>query len=158
MLRDTGAIFVVNDHADIAASVEADGVHLGQDDLPLRDARKVLGPGRIIGISTHSIEQARTAQAAGADYIGFGPVFSTSTKDAGPAQGIDVLRMICGAVAIPVIAIGGIRDRTVGDAAQAGAKGVAVVSAILSARDISAASRMMVNAIEKHMRGVSGEV
>ena len=141
LLRDAGAVFVVNDHADIAAAVDADGVHLGQDDLPVRDARKVLGRNRIIGISTHSIEQARTAAEEGADYIGFGPVFSTATKDAGPIQGVEALGSVCKAVGIPVVAIGGINDRTAGAAALAGARGIAVISAVLSSEDISASSR-----------------
>lgn len=83
----SGATLIVNDHADIALAVGADGVHLGQDDLPLKEARRIMGS-RIVGISTHSLEEAVAAEAGGADYIGFGPVFQTVTKDAGPAQEI----------------------------------------------------------------------
>ncbi len=120
--------FIVNDHADIAAAVDADGVHLGQDDLPIEFARKLLGKDKLIGISTHSLEQARAAEAAGADYIGFGPIFTTSTKDAGQTQGIQNLTIIKNSVAIPVIAIGGINQANVQVIAQAGADGVAVIS------------------------------
>jgi len=106
MVKRAGGIFIVNDHADIAKAVDADGVHLGQNDLPLAYGRKVLGRGKLIGISTHSVEQAREAEAAGADYIGFGPLFPTTTKDAGPCQGVEILRSLRKAVALPVLAIG----------------------------------------------------
>ncbi|MEJ2684260.1 MAG: thiamine phosphate synthase [Candidatus Sulfobium sp.] len=88
MTLSAGAVLIINDHADIALAVNADGVHLGQDDLPLKEARKIMGD-RIIGISTHDLEQAEEAQSGGADYIGFGPVFETLTKDAGNPKGID---------------------------------------------------------------------
>jgi thiamine-phosphate pyrophosphorylase len=128
--------------------VDADGVHLGQDDLPVGPARKVLGSEKLIGISTHSLDQALEAQAAGADYIGFGPLFGTATKDAGPAQGVERLRIVRGAVSIPVLAIGGISHRNVAEAMAAGADGVAVISAVLGAPDITAAVREMVRLIE----------
>ncbi len=91
VLRASGALFILNDHADIAAAVGADGVHLGQDDLPIAVARRILGPEALIGISTHNLDQARAAQSAGADYIGFGPVYRTATKDAGAVQGLENL-------------------------------------------------------------------
>ena len=102
-----GALFSINDRADIAYAVKPDILHLGQDDLPIELARTLLGSDKLIGISTHSLEQARAAEAAGADYIGFGPIFRTSTKDAGQTQGIQNLTIIKNSVAIPVIAIGG---------------------------------------------------
>lgn len=142
--RDAGALFIVNDHADIAAAADADGVHLGQDDLPLECSRKVLGAGKIIGVSTHSIAQARAAEAAGADYIGFGPIFKTSTKDAGQTQGIGNLTLIKQSVALPVIAIGGINEANVQFVAQAGADGAAVISAVLAATDITIAAEQLV--------------
>ena len=108
LTTEFNAIFVVNDHADIALAVNADGVHLGQSDLPLKEARKVLGKGKIIGISTHSIEQAIEAEQGGASYIGFGPIFHTKTKDAGKPKGIQMLKEVKRHVKIPVIAIGGI--------------------------------------------------
>jgi thiamine-phosphate pyrophosphorylase len=125
------AVLTVNDHADIALAAEADGVHLGQDDLPLTEARKIMGNDKIIGISTHSPEQALEAERNGADYIGFGPVFHTGTKDAGNPKGIDVLREIRKEIGIPVVAIGGITLETLISVLEAGVDAVAVASAIL---------------------------
>jgi len=148
-IRGAGAQLIINDHADIAAAVDADGVHLGQDDLPLENARSLLGPERIIGISTHSLQQALAAQVEGADYVGFGPVFPTSTKDAGPALGADALRTVCSKVTVPVLAIGGITRSTAGEAVLAGAAGVAVISGILAVKDRQAASRDLLSALEQ---------
>ncbi len=145
--RRAGALFLVNDHADIAAAVDADGVHLGQEDLPIEAARKLLGGHGVIGISTHSREQAIAAEALGADYIGFGPIFATSTKAAGSTQGIDALASITKAVAIPVIAIGGINHDNVQVVMKAGADGAAVISAILSAPDLKQAAEQMIKNI-----------
>jgi len=147
MTKRAGCVFIVNDHADIAKAVDADGVHLGQDDLPFAYGRKILGGDKLIGISTHSVEQAVEAEAAGADYIGFGPVFPTTTKDAGPHQGSDMLRLVRNAVKLPVLAIGGIRPDNLVDAMRAGADGVAVISSILSAADPGAAARDMIDRI-----------
>ncbi len=147
--RNAGALFIVNDHPDIAAAAGADGVHLGQDDLPLEHARKLLGGEKLIGISTHSREEALAAQAAGADYIGFGPVFPTVTKDAGEVQGCSRLAEIRRSVSIPVVAIGGIKHDNVRDAIMAGADGAAVISAVLSAPDIKAAAEKMIALIQE---------
>ena len=125
------ASFIVNDHADIALAVNADGVHLGQEDLPLKEARKILGKTKIIGISTHSLEQAIEAEAGGADYVGFGPVFHTKTKDAGKPKGIQMLKEVKKHVKIPVIAIGGITSENLQSVLDSGADAVAVASAIL---------------------------
>lgn len=146
------SLFIVNDHADIAAAVDADGVHLGQDDLPIGPARRMLGPDRIIGISTHTREQARTAEAAGADYIGFGPIAETRTKDAGEIRGTEGLLAVRRSVSIPVIAIGGITGENLGEVLMAGADGIAVISAVLGAPDIAAASRNLVRAMAKQDR------
>jgi thiamine-phosphate pyrophosphorylase len=135
MTRQYGALFIVNDHADIACAVDADGVHLGQDDLPLREARKIMGD-RIIGISTHSLADAVEAAGGGADYIGFGPVFPTVTKDAGAPKGVGMLREIKRLVSIPVVAIGGISAGNLPEVLASGADAVAVASAILGG-DIS---------------------
>lgn len=132
-----GACLIVNDFADIAAAVGADGVHLGQDDLPLKEARKILGKGRIIGISTHSLEEALLAEADGADYVGFGPVYATATKKAGRPRGVGRLREVGGKLRIPVVAIGGIERRRLPDVMGSGAKAVAVASSILGKGDIS---------------------
>ena len=146
-LKQAGGIFIVNDHVDIALAVGADGVHLGQDDLPLSDARRVLGEDRIIGISTHTRLQAEAAEAGGADYIGFGPLFPTRTKDAGPVRGIENLKDIRSAVSLPIIAIGGISVVNAKDAVETGANGVAVISAVLGAPDPSAALRALLGSI-----------
>jgi thiamine-phosphate pyrophosphorylase len=129
LTRSFGAILIINDHADIALAVDADGVHLGQDDLPLKEARKIMG-GRIVGISTHNIAQAKEAAAGGADYIGFGPVFHTTTKDAGAAKGVDAIRLIRQDAGVPVVAIGGIALDNVRSVVAAGADAVAVATAI----------------------------
>lgn len=149
MAQQAGALFVVNDHADIAAAVDADGVHLGQDDLPILFARKLLGKEKLIGISTHSSDQARAAERAGADYIGFGSLFKTSTKDAGAIQGIENLSIIKKTVSIPVIAIGGINRANAREVIRAGADGVAVISAVLSAPNIKQAAEEMLRIIQE---------
>jgi thiamine-phosphate pyrophosphorylase len=147
MVKRSGGMFILNDHADIAKAVDADGVHLGQEDLPLEDGRKILGKDKLIGISTHSVDQAEAAEAAGADYIGFGPLFPTMTKDAGPHHGIAELRLVRNAVTLPILAIGGITLDTVENAMRAGSDGVAVISAVLSAPDPGAAARAMIQRI-----------
>ncbi len=153
LAREAGALFVVNDHADIAAAVDADGVHLGQDDLPIAYARKLVGREKIIGISTHSSEEACAAEAAGADYVGFGPIFRTTTKDAGREQGVDGLRIIKKTVVIPVIAIGGITRERIRHVMDVGADGAAVISAILSAPDIGQAARLMMDILHESRTG-----
>jgi thiamine-phosphate pyrophosphorylase len=147
LLRRPDVLFIVNDQVDIAAAVKADGVHLGQDDLPIQQARKLLGNDRIIGISTHDPDQAMVAQVAGADYIGYGPIFTTATKDAGPLQGIEGLRKVRSAVSVPIIAIGGITKKNIVDVFKAGADGAAVISAVLSAPDIASASQHLIDLI-----------
>jgi len=122
---------IINDYADIALAADADGVHLGQDDLPLREARKIMGKDTIIGISTHSIEQAAEAETNGADYIGFGPVFYTGTKDAGSPKGVNLLRDIRKHISIPVVAIGGIKLENLASVLDTGIDAVAVASGIL---------------------------
>ncbi len=129
LTRSFDATLIINDHADIALAVDADGVHLGQDDLPLKEARKIMG-GRIVGISTHDLDQAKEAELGGADYIGFGPVFYTTTKDAGAPKGIDAIRTIKENVSIPLVAIGGISLDNVASVIGAGADAVALATAI----------------------------
>lgn len=140
------AILIVNDHADIALAVDADGVHLGQEDLPLKEARKIMG-NRIIGISTHDLEQARKADEGGADYIGFGPVFETLTKDAGSPRGIENLRLVKENTAIPVVAIGGINSSNLKDVLDAGADAAAVATAICRG-DIADNARRLFSAVK----------
>ena len=129
LTRSFNAALVINDHADIALAVDADGVHLGQDDLPLKEARKIMGR-KIVGISTHNLAQAEEAEAGGADYIGFGPVFPTTTKDAGDPKGVDNLRLIKQNVSIPVVAIGGIQRENIGSVFEAGVDAAAIATAI----------------------------
>jgi thiamine-phosphate pyrophosphorylase len=141
------AVLIVNDYADIALAVDADGVHLGQDDLPLKEARKIMAD-KIIGISTHSLEQAREAESDGADYIGFGPVFETLTKDAGSPQGIDGLRLITQNVGIPVVAIGGINGGNIKQVFEAGAYASAVATAICKG-DIEENARRLLSLVKR---------
>jgi thiamine-phosphate pyrophosphorylase len=142
LTRYFNATLIINDHADIALAVDAEGVHLGQDDLPLGEARKIMGE-KIVGISTHDLEQAKDAEAGGADYIGFGPVFETKTKDAGSPRGIDNLRLITQNVRIPVIAIGGVNVDNIKSVMHAGAGAVAVASAICSGNVASNAAKFL---------------
>ncbi|GJL57707.1 MAG: thiamine-phosphate synthase [Nitrospirales bacterium] len=128
--------FIVNDRCDLAVAVEADGVHLGQGDLPLPLARTVVGQNMLIGVSTHNSEQVRLATAEGADYLGFGPIFSTRTKaNHEPVVGIQGLAGVRSLTTLPIIAIGGIVPGSVPALRRAGANGVAVASAILDAVD-----------------------
>jgi thiamine-phosphate pyrophosphorylase len=143
LTKDFNAVLIVNDYADIALAVDADGVHLGQDDLPIRETRKIMGSNKIIGISTHSLEQAKEAEKDGADYIGFGPVFHTVTKDVGSPKGTDMLQEIKRHVQIPVIAIGGINLENIKLVLDTGVDAVAVASAILSGDIIENTTRFM---------------
>jgi thiamine-phosphate diphosphorylase len=136
-IRRADCLLIINDRADIALACGADGVHLGQDDLPLRAARQLMA-GKIVGISTHDAEQAREAESGGADYIGFGPMFGTATKATGySARGPKMLRAVRAAVSIPVVAIGGITEQNVRQVWAAGADSAAIISDILSAEHIS---------------------
>jgi thiamine-phosphate pyrophosphorylase len=129
---------IVNDRIDIGLGSAADGVHLGQEDLPLEVGRKLLGD-RLIGISTHSLEQAKEAEANGADYIGFGPIFGTATKNTGyTARGLEMLALIRAAVDLPIVAIGGITEANIQDVWQAGADSAAIISDILKADEVAA--------------------
>jgi thiamine-phosphate pyrophosphorylase len=137
-----GAVLLVNDRPDVAVLAGADGVHLGQDDLPLAAARRVLGPGRIVGVSTHDVEQARRAAAAGADYVAVGPVFATTSKaGALTPRGLDLIRAARPLVPCPLVAIGGIDASTAADAIAAGADAVAMIAALVRAPDPAAAVR-----------------
>ena len=133
-----GVLFIVNDRCDVALALDADGVHLGQGDLPLNLARKVMGPDKLIGISTHNPDQVREAAAGKPDYLGFGPIFKPGSKqDHDPVVGLEGLRAMRRLTSLPVFAIGGIQVDQAGEVMRAGANGVAVISAILKAPDIS---------------------
>ena len=141
VLRDTGVPLIVNDRVDVALAAGANGVHLGQRDMALADARRLGPPGWIIGISAESVEDAIRAEREGADYIGVSPVFATPTKtDTAPPLGLEGLRAIRAAVKIPLVAIGGIQMANARDVIRAGADGLAVVSAIASADSPQAAA------------------
>ena len=145
LTKQVGAVFIVNDRTDIALLSDADGVHLGQDDLPIAEAREILGREKLIGISTHNLEQALKAEQEGADYVGFGPVFGTTTKtDAEEAKGLQALREIKINVEIPVVAIGGITLENLREVMDAGADGTAVISAIAKADNIEETTKRFV--------------
>lgn len=129
--------FIVNDHLDIALAVDADGIHIGQDDLPLAEARLIMGPDKIIGISTHALEEAIEAEKNGADYIGVGPVFETKSKvDVVDPVGLEYVKEVVTHTSIPFVAIGGIKLHNLDDVLEAGAKRICVISAIVGAEDV----------------------
>jgi thiamine-phosphate pyrophosphorylase len=142
-----GALFLVNDRLDIALAVDADGVHLGQGDLPVAVARRLLGPDRLIGRSTHQLEQLRRAIADGCDYVGVGPVTATPTKPGRQPVGLDYVRQAAASSAIPWFAIGGIEAGNLAAVRQAGAERVAVVRAITAAADPAMATRQLLAAL-----------
>jgi thiamine-phosphate pyrophosphorylase len=143
-----GATLLVNDRIDVALAAAADGVHVGQDGFPPAAARRLVGPGRLVGVSTHSPAEVRAAVEGGADFVFFGPVYFTPAKAPfGPPQGPDALARVTGVAPVPVIAIGGISPARVAEVRGAGAAGVAVVSAILAAEDVAAAARQLAAAL-----------
>lgn len=143
------AVFIVNDRPDIALAVDADGVHLGQDDLPVTAARSILGKDKIIGLSTHSLEQAAEAQNSGADYIGIGPIFSTPTKPGYKAVGLELIKKVKEMNGIPFVAIGGIDESNIDDIIAAGGLRVAVVRAVCGAEDIREAAKRLKDKLAK---------
>ncbi len=147
--HQSDALFIVNDYLDLALAVDADGLHLGQSDLPLSVARKALRIDRIIGRSTHGLEQALQAEKEGADYIGIGSIFSTGTKENAEIIGIEALQNIRQTMAIPIVAIGGINENNIKQVVQAGADSVAVISAIFSKDGVEQSVKRMVKEIEQ---------
>ena len=142
--------FIVNDRVDIALLSDADGVHLGQSDIPIEDARALLGDDRLIGVSVHNAKEAVDAESRGADYVSVGSVFHSTTKpDAHQGRGLDAVFIVKESVDIPVIAIGGINRGNIQDVIRAGADGVAVVSAVVSQKDIRAAAHELRDMILK---------
>ncbi|UTF51237.1 thiamine phosphate synthase [Desulfomicrobium sp. ZS1] len=136
VLAGTGIPLIINDRIDVALAVGADGVHLGQTDMLIADARRVVGHSMLIGISAECVEDAVRAEAQGADYVGISPVFSTPTKtDTAPALGLDGVAAIRAAVSLPLVGIGGVKPGNAAEVIRAGCDGVAVVSAIVSAPD-----------------------
>jgi thiamine-phosphate pyrophosphorylase len=142
--KKAGVTFIVNDRLDVAIACHADGVHLGQDDFPIPLARKLLGEQAIIGGSAATLDEARKCLMEGADYVGFGPVYPTASKeDAGPVSGLDVLRQIVEAIPLPIIAIGGIAVANTPLVRRAGAHGIAVISAVCCQKDPVEAARAL---------------
>jgi thiamine-phosphate pyrophosphorylase len=152
LTRDAGVPLIVNDRVDIARAVDADGVHLGDDDLPVEVAREQLGADAVIGRSVSTVEGAEAAEAAGADYLGVGAVYRTGTKDTDPHQtaiGLERVRAIREAVSVPFVGIGGVTGENAADVVAAGADGVAVVSAVVAAEDPTAATVALGEAVER---------
>lgn len=145
--RHAGVTFIVNDRVDLAVALGADGVHLGQDDLPARLARPLLRPGMLLGISTHDVTQAHAARDAGADYIAVGSMFATTTKPDFQLVGPGLVRKLRGDIRVPLVGIGGITHDNVADVIRAGADGVAVISAVCGAPDPSVATRRFLDII-----------
>ena len=148
-----GVILIINDRVDVAMAVEADGVHLGQDDFPIEDARRLLGEDAIIGLSVDTAEEAVAAEKLGADYVGLGPIFKTSTKvDTGPVVGPEGIAEVKERINIPVVAIGGINKYNAADVLKAGAHSIAVVTAITKAEDITKEARELVELFKLYRR------
>lgn len=143
MTRKAGVLFIVNDSIDLALAVAADGVHVGQDDLPVGIVRRLVGENMIVGLSTHNLNQVTQAEAEGvADYIGLGPIYATATKlDAAAEVGVDMVRHAAAQTRLPIVAIGGIKADNIAPVKEAGASLFAVVSSLVSAADIGAAVR-----------------
>ena len=138
------ALVIVNDRADLALLAGADGVHVGDDDLPAGEARRIVGPQMLVGRSTRTLAEARAAIAAGADHVGFGPMFDTRTKEIAAApRGLEALREVAGALGAPVVAIGGITLETVGEVARAGAAAAAVIEDLFSRGDVRARAALL---------------
>ncbi len=155
--RELGATFIVNDRVDVALAVGADGVHVGQEDMPAIIARRLIGPHRLLGVTVGNVAQALQAEADGADYLGTDAIFPTGSKpDAGPPIGVDALAEICHATSLPVVGIGGINVGNVAQVIQAGVAGAAVISAVVSAPDMTVAARKLREAIEQ-ARGLSAD-
>ena len=144
-----GVPLIINDRVDIALAVDADGVHVGQSDIPAAEARRLLGPDKIIGVSARTVEQARKAEADGADYLGVGAMFVTGTKQDAKVTSKEELKRIRAAVAIPIVAIGGIKADNVEELKGTGIDGVAVVSAVIAAENIASAAEELAGRVKE---------
>ena len=149
--REAGARLLINDRVDIALAVDADGVHLGVASMPVREARRLLGDSSLIGYSAHSLAEAVQAQADGADFITFGPVYHTPSKAAyGAPLGVTALQEVCRTLSIPVFALGGVKVTSIPELLAAGVSGVALISAIMAAPDPQLAAASILQTIEDH--------
>lgn len=154
LTREAGACFIVNDHIDIAMLVQADGVHVGQEDLPVPEVRSLVGPDMIIGLSTHMPQQAREARSLGADYIGVGPIFATNTKeDVVDPVGYEYLDWVARNAELPFVAIGGIKRHNITEVARHGARCCSLVSELVGAPDIRTRVEDVRNAMREGMVG-----
>lgn len=152
LFASAGVTFIVNDRLDVAIASDSDGVHLGQDDFPIPLAREILGENKIIGGSAVTLEEARKCLIDGADYVGFGPVYPTTSKvDAGPVTGIDLMKEVIGKVPLPLIAIGGVNKDNIPEVMRARAHGIAVISAVCCQRDPELATRELFRALKGGM-------
>ncbi len=143
----SGTLFIMNDRADLAVLAHADGVHVGQDELSVKDARRIVGPKSLVGVSTHSIQQARQAVLDGANYIGLGPTFPSQTKSFDKFTGLELLRAVAAEIRLPAFAIGGITRENLAQVLETGIDRVAVSSALLNANDPAGAAREFLKAI-----------
>lgn len=150
--QEAAVTFIVNDRLDLALAIGADGLHVGQDDLPAPAARKLLPAGMILGVSTHSAAQARQAQADGADYVAVGSIYQTFTKENFELAGLELIRAVRPLIQKPLVAIGGITPDNVEKVIRAGADGVAVISSVLGAPDPLAATRALLEQIRSAAR------
>lgn len=141
--------FVINDNIEIAQKAGADGVHVGQDDMPVEEVRKILGEDKIIGVSAHNVEEAVRAEKGGADYLGVGAVHATSTKENTSAVSMEEMKKICQTVSIPVVAIGGIKKNNMNVLSGTGVDGIAVVSAIFAAENIKEETKELLEAVKE---------
>lgn len=152
--REAGLPLIINDRVDVALAVDADGVHVGQEDMPAAIARRLLGPDKLLGVTVSNVEEAHQAQIDGADYLGTNAVFATPTKtDTGPPMGLEGLRQIAEAIPLPIVGIGGVNANNAADVIRAGAAGVAVVSAVVAAEDVEAAARRLRAVVDAARRG-----
>lgn len=148
LCRQNGVPFIINDNVQVAIDCGADGVHIGQEDMEASKVRKLIGDNMLLGVSAQTVEQAKKAEADGADYLGVGAVFSTSTKTDAADVSLDTLKSICDAVNIPVVAIGGINAGNISKLSGTGIDGAALVSAIFAASDIKSECKLLKSALE----------
>ncbi|MCE0483429.1 MAG: thiamine phosphate synthase [Methylacidiphilales bacterium] len=150
LIPPAGPLFILNDHPHLVAEIGADGIHVGQDDLPVAEARRQAGEGSIVGKSTHSLDQAIAAEKEGADYIGVGPIFATPTKPDYVPVGPPLIGKVAAAVRVPQFCIGGVNESTLPEVLTAGAKRVVIVSALLKSQDIPAYCRRVREQLVSH--------
>ena len=155
LTRKAGALLIINDRVDVALAVDADGVHLGQDDLPAAAARTILGPRKILGVSVENPVQARKASVDGASYVAIGPIYEArgSKSDAGEPVGLKAIQELRRQTRLPIVAIGGIRHAHIQELFEAGAEGAAVISAIVGAADITVVTQEMRQLVEQARKG-----